>query len=653
MTGGSFGSTVITNAVTIVNDQISVDPSATNGLSLTINEVTGEIQGFFVDNGVTNYIESAILQNTNIARGYFASGSQVGSFILLDNYPVPTNSYPMVFTGITNVTMLENASTVTMPFVIFDPLTTSISSVTCTTPSANVSVSVDGTGTNLLVTPTADFAGDAITFTIMATDGNGQSGTTNFTVTVNWVNQVPSFSLAAGVATGVTVGQFDAPVTIIGAVTNISPGLGTNVLETSQTVSFIVTNDTPGLFVVQPQVDTNGTLTFTPGNQGGTVVVGVQAQDNGGTNNNGVDTSDVQMFAINIPVNTFTNITGTMGTNITTGTFAGLFYDTNTTALASSGYFTLTLTNDGTFDVNVVCDGATNTVGGEFNITNPVISLSVANYALDLTLDTVAGVVSGSVSNTVDNWNAELVSYLTGISIITPGNYNLAMSGFDDITAGPTGDSIFNVTVGSNGVATLVGFLADNTPVNQVCLLSATGYCPVYIPLYGTGTNGLLVGWLTFTNDPSNDSVTADTELTWFNVAGATPNLYASGFTNVAEVVGSPYATDSVYSNNLMGASEGSSSIGYVVLSGGDLGADPVVKKVGITNNVISVISPSGTSLSLNIVTNTGMIQGWYIDTKGFSNNIESAIFQNNVLSTGYFIGVNTNQSGLFMLYGN
>jgi len=211
---------------------------------------------------------------------------------------------------------------------------------------------------------------------------------------------------------------------------------------------------------------------------------------------------------------------------------------------------------------------------------------------------------------------------------------------------------VFNVGINSNGVATLAGYLADNTPISQVAQLSAASYCPVYIPLYPNGTNGLVIGWLTFTNDPENDSVTTNSTLIWFNAAGATPNLYPDGFTNQALAVASPYATNAPYANDLLGAST-SSGDGYVFLSGGDLGANPVVKKVGITNNIISLVSSKDKSLSLYLVPNTGVVAGWYIDPQGYSNNIEGAIFQNNGLSTGYFTGVTTNQTGLFMLLGN
>jgi hypothetical protein len=81
LSGGNL-SAPITNAVSISSNVIYVDPSATNQLSLTMNRTTGEIQGSFVDSGVTNTVDGLILQSTNVARGYFLGTSQGGSFIL-------------------------------------------------------------------------------------------------------------------------------------------------------------------------------------------------------------------------------------------------------------------------------------------------------------------------------------------------------------------------------------------------------------------------------------------------------------------------------------------------------------------------------------------------------------------------------------------
>ena len=63
--------------------------------------------------------------------------------------------------------------------------------------------------------------------------------------------------------------------------------------ETDTVVQYNVSAVTnPGLFVAQPLVANNGTLSFTPAaNQNGSSMFTVTVQDNGGTSNNGLNTS--------------------------------------------------------------------------------------------------------------------------------------------------------------------------------------------------------------------------------------------------------------------------------------------------------------------------------------------------------------------------
>jgi hypothetical protein len=75
--------------------------------------------------------------------------------------------------------------------------------------------------------------------------------------------------------------------------------------EAGQTVSFIVENNNPSLFSVQPSIAPDGTLSYTPApNANGVATVTVVAKDNGGVVGGGDDTSNPVTFTITVtPVN--------------------------------------------------------------------------------------------------------------------------------------------------------------------------------------------------------------------------------------------------------------------------------------------------------------------------------------------------------------
>ena len=113
------------------------------------------------------------------------------------------------------------------------------------------------------------------------------------------VNQAPSFSLLTN---SVVVLENAGSQSVSGFAYNISPGAS---YESSQALTFQVTNDYAGLFAVQPYLTTNGTLVFQPGtNSVGSAIVTVTLQDNGGVALGGKDTSAPQQFTITVqPVN--------------------------------------------------------------------------------------------------------------------------------------------------------------------------------------------------------------------------------------------------------------------------------------------------------------------------------------------------------------
>ena len=163
--------------------------------------------------------------------------------------------------------------------------------------SAQPAIATDGT---LTYTPAPD-ANGAATVTVTAHDdggtANGGSDTSapvTFTLTIEPVNDAPSFTKGAD-QSGVSL---LGPQTVPGWATDISPGPAN---ESSQTVTFQVTNDNNGLFSVQPAIAPNGTLTYTPALLAlGTATVTVRAVDDGGTQHSGADTSPPQTFTISL-----------------------------------------------------------------------------------------------------------------------------------------------------------------------------------------------------------------------------------------------------------------------------------------------------------------------------------------------------------------
>ena len=162
----------------------------------------------------------------------------------------------------------------------------------------SVQPAISATGT--LTYTVAPNANGAATVTVQIHDNGGGADTSaavTFTITVNPVNDPPSFT--AGPA--VSVLQGSGAQTFVAWATGISAGPN----EATQTVAFLVTNSNNALFSVQPAISPAGTLTFTPAaNATGTATVTVRAQDNGGTLNGGVDTSAAQTFTITLkPLN--------------------------------------------------------------------------------------------------------------------------------------------------------------------------------------------------------------------------------------------------------------------------------------------------------------------------------------------------------------
>ncbi len=158
---------------------------------------------------------------------------------------------------------------------------------------------IDPVTGDLTFTPAANAYGVA-TVTVQLHDNGGTanggvdtSAAQTFTITVNAINDAPSFTEGADQ----TVNEDAGPQTVTGWATNVTAGPN----EASQTLTFMVSDDNNPLFSVQPAIDASGTLTYTPApNANGSTTVTVYLHDNGGTALGGVDTSPTQTFTITV-----------------------------------------------------------------------------------------------------------------------------------------------------------------------------------------------------------------------------------------------------------------------------------------------------------------------------------------------------------------
>ncbi len=162
-------------------------------------------------------------------------------------------------------------------------------------PSINL-----GTG-ELAFTPADDASGSAtVTFSVQDNGGtilpgdDDMSGLYSFVITVNPVNDPPSFTKGANQSVKEDAGA----QTKSNWATNMSPGPAD---ESAQTWQFNVTTDNDALFAALPAIDANGHLTYTPAaDANGSATVTVEMQDHGGTAFNGDDTSGTQSFVIEV-----------------------------------------------------------------------------------------------------------------------------------------------------------------------------------------------------------------------------------------------------------------------------------------------------------------------------------------------------------------
>lgn len=247
-----------------------------------------------------------------------------------------------------------------------------------------------------------------------------------------------------------TIPANSGPFTLLDFATDILAG---PIDEIAQNVTFEVTNDDNSLFVAQPAIDENGTLTLTPGVDEGTMTVTVSARDDGGTANGGDDLSKAKTFSIRITVAPEMDITGNE-IEIESGDVTPDPADhTDFEMVPTVGETltrTFTITNPGTAALNltglpiVSLSGSTAfTVATQPSL--PVVERLGGMQTFSITFDpTTAEVVTATVSIMSDDEDENPYTFTIRGEGITP---EISLTGnSEDIVNGTEGTSLTNHT---------------------------------------------------------------------------------------------------------------------------------------------------------------------------------------------------------------
>lgn len=222
----------------------------------------------------------------------------------------PVNDAPS-FTNAGNLSCNEDASLQTATgwatSISSGPANEASQTVLFTTTNDNEAlfqapIAVSPTTGDLTYIPAANASGVANVRVVLrdnggTADGGIDSSVATITITVNAINDAPSFTNA-----GDQTALEDAPAQSVNNwATNLSAGPAN---ESSQTLSFTATSSVPSLFSTQPAISNTGTLTYTPAtNANGTAIITVTCKDNGGVANGGIDsvraTFNITITAVN------------------------------------------------------------------------------------------------------------------------------------------------------------------------------------------------------------------------------------------------------------------------------------------------------------------------------------------------------------------
>ena len=319
----------------------------------------------------------------------------------------------------------------------------------------------------------------------------------------------------------------------------------------------------------------------------------------------------------------------------TKGDYHGLFYPAaagpDQAGATNCGYFKLSLSDQGSFSGSLMLEGSTLNFSGTLSVGLQAQVLVSRSGKSTLTMNVQGG--SGAITGQVwcAQWRSELAAYraTTGNSPFT-GSYTLLMETNFGATNSPPGEGAASVTVSASGAVQLSGTVADRSALSQNSAVLVNGTWPLFVSLYSG--RGLLMAWMQFdTNQPTgNESLWLKSPL----VPG--DPYYTNGFAEARGVLLGKYTPPT------NGQSAVNWRYGQLRLNYGEL-AGELTSYLVVTNNQVTVWSPTASNLTMTIDASAGKFSGSFKHPgTGVTKSFQGALLQVPGLDTwgaGWFVG--------------
>ncbi len=405
--------------------------------------------------------------------------------------------------------------------------------------SGPINGALSGTPPNLVYTPASNFNGSD-TFTFTVTDAQGATSTAaTVSLSVTPVNDAPGFTKGPNPIVGKNAG----PQTVRNWASMVHAGPEN---ESGQGVTLSVSTTSPDLFSAPPQLDTEGTLTFTPArNKAGSALVTVLIQDNGGQENGGQDSFECS-FEIRI-------------TEIfkASGIYSGLVRSADgPNSLSSTGFIRVSIARTGALSGRILVGGVSTAFTGKFDDSGiprfgsrKLLELPLATrrrpaplLSLRMELDQTPIVMRGGVR--IGDNPLSILEALRELGSIRPltaeekGAFSLPSNrtyylGAPVANAGnpeasrPHGHGHGVIRSFAGGSVRMAGVMADGRSISASAAIQENGSWPLYaVP---AGSSGALFGTVQVRSLPGSSDMDSAC-LQWFMPENPRRSAYRTGW---------------------------------------------------------------------------------------------------------------------------